>query len=282
MRKLMIFLLVVALSMVILTACGSKATPSPTPTPPPTATLPPTATPTPIPTDTPTPAPTDTPTPVPTDSPTPKPELSPTVAADAMLRIKQVDDGYVFEDNEYGYQVTLPGKDWLPFLPGEDDLNMFLDAAQQSMPKVNVSAIQKLMNQVGAQFRLYAFYAGQESRIEGFVTNLNIITTKLGKGYDMTVVAQINKEQLLQTFPGSEVISEEQITNAHDVRVGMLTIKNPIVAADGNETPLAQTFIFAQTPDNVLISITFSTPFEDMDAVKSLITDIANSIAFTQ
>ena len=199
-----------------------------------------------------------------------------------MLRIQQVGGNDVFEDNEYGYQVTLPGEDWLPFLPGEDDLNMFLDAAQQSMPKVNVSAIQKLMNLVGAQFRLYAFYSGQESPSDGFVTNLNIITTALGKGYDMTVVAKINKEQLLQTFPGSEIISEEQITNAHDVRVGMLTIKNPIVAADGSETLLAQTFIFAQTPGNVLISGTFSAPFADIEAVKPLVDDIANSIAFMQ
>ena len=199
-----------------------------------------------------------------------------------MLRIRENEDGYIFEDNEYGYQVTLPGKDWLPFLPGEDDLNKFLDAAQQSMPKADVSTIQQLVKQVGAQFRLYAFYTGEEGQSDDFTTNLNIITTALGKGYDMTVVAKINKEQLLQTFPGSEVISEEQITNAHDVRVGLLTIKNPVIAADGGEMPLAQTFIFAQTPDNVLISITFSTIFEDMDAVKPLVDDIANSITFVQ
>ncbi len=283
-RYLFFLLLLIAL----LAACGGKTTPSPTPEPQPTATPVPTNTPTPaptatpVPTNTPTPAPTATPTPAPTNTPTPAPEPSPTPAADAMLRIRENEEGYIFEDNEYGYQVTLPGKDWLPFLPGEDDLDIFLDAARQSMPKVNVSAIQQLMKQVGAQFRLYAFYAGEKSRSVGFVTNLNIITTALGKGYDMTVVAKINKEQLLQTFPGSEVISEEQITNAHDVRVGLLTIKNPIVAADGGETPLAQTFIFAQTPDNVLISITFSTIFEDMDAVKPLVDDIANSITFVQ
>ncbi len=277
-RYLFFLLLLIAL----LAACGGKTTPSPTPEPQPTATPVPTNTPTPAPMATPTPAPTDTPTPAPTDTPTPAPEPSPTPAADAMLRIRENEDGYIFEDNEYGYQVTLPGKDWLPFLPGEDDLNKFLDAAQQSMPKVDVSAIQQLVKQVGAQFRLYAFYTGEEGQSDDFTTNLNIITTALGKGYDMTVVAKINKEQLLQTFPGSEVISEEQITNAHDVRVGLLNIKNPVIAADGGEMPLAQTFIFAQTPDNVLISITFSTIFEDMDAVKPLVDDIANSITFVQ
>ncbi len=277
-RYLFFLLLLIAL----LAACGGKTTPSPTPEPQPTATPVPTNTPTPAPTATPTPAPTATPTPAPTDTPTPAPEPSPTPAADAMLRIRENEDGYIFEDNEYGYQVTLPGKDWLPFLPGEDDLNKFLDAAQQSMPKADVSTIQQLVKQVGAQFRLYAFYTGEEGQSDDFTTNLNIITTALGKGYDMTVVAKINKEQLLQTFPGSEVISEEQITNAHDVRVGLLTIKNPVIAADGGEMPLAQTFIFAQTPDNVLISITFSTIFEDMDAVKPLVDDIANSITFVQ
>ncbi len=268
MRKSIIFLLIVVAAAGLLAACGSKAAPSPTPAPQPTAT--------PAPTATPTPAPTVTPT------PTPSPEPSPTPVSEARLTIRTTDAGFVFDDNEYGYRITLPGKDWLPFLPGEDDMNQFMDAARQSMPNVDVKAIQQLTAQVGAQFRLYAFYTGLNSRRADFVTNINIITTPLGRGYDMTVVAKINKEQLLQTFPGSEAISEKQITNAHDVRVGLIVIKNPVIGADGGEIPLAQTFIFSQTPDNVMISITFSALFEDMEAVEPVIDQIVNSIEFVR
>jgi len=258
----------------------ATAIPVPTPTALPTPIPAPTATP--IPTATPTPAPTATPTPLPTDTPTPKPEPSPTAAANAMLRIQQVGGNYIFEDNEYGYQVTLPGEDWLPFLPGEDDLNMFLDAAQQSIQNADMSIIPRLKERVGEQFRLYAFYLGQKMRSDDFTANLGIVTTEVGQAYDSAMVVKANKEQLLQTFPDSEVISEEQITNAHGVRMGLLILKNPVVDADGSETFLTQTFIFTQTPGNALISIGFGASFADMDAVKPLIDDIANSIAFMQ
>jgi hypothetical protein len=46
--------------------------------------------------------------------------------------------------------------------------------------------------------------------------------------------------------------------------------------------PLAQTFIFSQTPENVLVSMTFSTPIAAQDAMKPLIEQIADSITFTQ
>jgi len=281
-------ILILAVLMALLVACGAKptpeptATPAPTATPEPTATPVPTATPTPEPTDAPTPVPTDTPTPAPTDTPTPESEPSPTPAAQAPAIIQTTDAGFIFQDNEYGYRFILPGEEWIPFLPGEDDMNQFIDAAQTSMPKVDVGAIKQLMETVGAQFRLYAFYTGKDGRSDDFVTNINVIITPLGKGYDMTVVAKINKEQLLQTFPGSEVISEEQITNKNGVRVGMVTIKNPIIADDGGEMPLAQTFIFSQTPDNVLVSMTFSTILETREILKPIVDEIANSIEFIQ
>ena len=265
---LLFLLLILLLSPALLSACGAKPTPEPTPAP----------TSTPAPTDTPTPAPTNTPTPV----PTPTPETSTTPAEQASVVIETTDAGFLFHDNAYGYRFLLPGEDWIPFLPGEDDLNSFMDTAQASMPKVDVEAIKQLMAQAGAEFRLYAFYTAKEGRSDDFVTNINVITTPLGKGYDMTVVAKINKEQLLQTFPGSEALSETQITNSHGVRVGILTIKNPIVGAEGGEMPLAQTFIFSQTPENVLISMTFSTLFETRDAMKPVIEQIADSIEFIQ
>ena len=265
---------------IFLAACGPKPTPAPTPTPEPTAT--------PVPTNTPTPAPTDTPTPKPTATPSPTPEPTATPAAtstqtpeqDAGIEIEKNAEGFLFRDVKYGYQLTLPGEDWIPFLPGEDDMSKFADAARASMPKVDVDAVKQLMEVVGAQFRFYAFYTGEESRSEDFATNLNVIITPLGKEYDMTTVAKTNKEQLLQTFPGSEVLDESQITNANGVRVGMVTIKNPILAADGGEMPLAQTFIFSQTPENVLISMTFSAPIEDREVVKPIIDQIANSLQF--
>jgi hypothetical protein len=273
------YLLILVILAALLAACGVPNLSEPTPTPAP-------PTPTPAPTNTPPPEPTDTPTPTPeiTSEPTAEPEAESTNTPeqDAGIAIEKGEDGFVFQDLKYGYQVLLPGEDWRPFLPGKDDMNTFIDAAQTSMPEVDTGAIKQLMEMAGAQFRLYAFYTGKDGRSEDFVTNLNVITTPLGKGYDMTVVAKINKEQLLQTFPGSEVLSEAQITNSNGVRVGLVTIKNPVIAADGGEMPLAQTFIFSQTPENVLVSMTFSTPIAAQDAMKPLIEQIADSITFTQ
>ncbi len=253
-------ILILAVLMALLVACGAKPTPEPTAAPAPTA----------------------TPTPEPTDTPTPEPEPSPTPAAQAPAIIQTTDAGFIFQDNEYGYRFILPGEEWIPFLPGEDDMDKFASAAQESMPKVDVGAIKQLMETIGAQFRLYALYTGKDGRSDDFVTNINVIITPLGKGYDMTVVAKTNKEQLLHTFPGTEVISEAQITNKNGVRVGLLTIKNPIVAAGGGEIPLAQTFIFSQTPDHVLVSMTFSTILETREALQPIVDEIANSIEFTQ
>ncbi len=271
------FLLILFMLVLWVSACGAKTTPSPTPAP--TAT--PTATS--APTFTPTPTSTSTPAPSPTPTPEPKPTAPLTTDASQQtfgVKLEHGEDGIVFYDYENGYHFMLPGEHWIPFLPSEDDMNMFIDAAQASVPNVDVGVIKQMMERIGAQFRLYAFYTGQDGRSEDFASNINVITTPLETGYDMTVVAKINKEQLLQTFSGSEVISESQITNSNGVRVGLVTIKNPIVAADGGTMPLAQTFIFSQTPDNVLISMTFSTPIEDMDAMKPLIEQMADSIAF--
>ena len=263
-----ILLLILLLSLALLSACGAKSTPTQAPTP------------TPAPTDTPTPAPTATPTPAPTDTPTPAPEPTATSAAmkEAGIEIIQKDEGFIFRDVKYGYSFLLPGENWVPFLPGQDDIDAFMDAAQTVMTDVDVGAIKQMMQVAGTQFRLYAFYTGQDSRNENFSSNINAITTEMGEQYDMSMIVEGNKQQLLQTFPGSEIIDADVTTNSHGVQLGIITIKNPIQTVGGEKIPLAQTFIFFQTPDNALTSITFTTPIDDLEATKAMISQIADSI----
>jgi len=263
-----ILLLILLLSLALLSACGAKSTPTQAPTP------------TPAPTDTPTPAPTATPTPAPTDTPTPAPEPTATSAAmkEAGIEIIQKDEGFIFRDVKYGYSFLLPGENWVPFLPGQDDIDAFMDAAQTVMTDVDVGAIKQMMQVAGTQFRLYAFYTGQDSRNENFSSNINAITTEMGEQYDMSMIVEGNKQQLLQTFPGSEIIDADVTTNSHGVQLGIITIKNPIQTVGGEKIPLAQTFIFFQTPDNALTSITFTTPIDDLEATKTMISQIADSI----
>ncbi len=282
MHKMILIILTAALLVVLIAACGGNSLPEPpalpaataTPLPPPTFT----PTPTPQPTDTPTPAP----EPAATEAPAPEAGATTLPAADAGIEIQKGKHGFTFKDLQYGYQLLLPGEDWIPFLPNKDDINQSMEAAKTVMPNVDIDSITQMMDQVGAQFRLYAFYTADASRDDNFAANLNVITTELDKGYDMTVVSKINEQQLLETFPGSEKIAEKQFTNDQGVRVGMLTIKNPLVAADGSDFPLAQTFIYSQTPDNVLISMTFSTKFDTYEAMKPIVDEVANSITFTQ
>jgi len=280
MRKIIIFTLFAVLLTVLVVACSGKSVSLPPAMPEATATPLPTFTPTPTPVPTDTPAPTPTPEPAATEAAAPEAGATTSPASDAGIAIEKGKHGFTFKDLEYGYQLLLPGEDWIPFLPNQDDVEQTMAAAKDAMPSVDIDAITQMMEQAGAQFRLYAFYTAPESRDENFAANLNVITTELDKGYDMNVVAKINEEQLLQTFPGSEKIAEKQFTNSQGVRVGMLTIKNPLVAADGSDFPLAQTFIYSQTPDNVLISMTFSTTFEKYETMKPVVDEIANSITF--
>jgi len=201
---------------------------------------------------------------------------------DAGIEIIQEDDGFIFRDVKYGYQFLLPGEDWVPFLPGQDDINAFMDAAQTVMPDVDVNSIKQMMKVAGAQFRLYAFYTGPNSRDENFSSNINAITTEVGQQYDMSMIVDGNKQQLLQTFPGSEIIDADVTTNSHGVQIGTITIKNPIQTADGKEVLLVQTFIFFQTPENALTSITFTAPIDDFEATKGMIAQIADSIELTE
>ncbi len=275
--------LTLILIAIFLTACGGSEAPLPTATSAPTST--PTIAPT-IP-PTPTPEPTATPTPLPEPTATPTPLPKPTVEADAAtpaaaagMRIDTVDAGFLFTDAAYGYELLLPGEDWIPFIPGQDDLNTVFNAAEEALPNVDVQGIKQSISQAGVEFRIFAFYTGEEARDENFAVNLNVNVVPLDQPYDMGLIVSTNKAQLPQIFPDATIESDSLIANDQGVQIGMITIRNEI-ALGPDAFPLAQTFIFFQTPENALVTITISLPWDKKELLDPIIEQIINSITLT-
>ncbi len=249
-------LLLLALS---LAACGVPPVSTPAPTP--------------LPTDTPTPLP--TPTPMPTAaSPTPTPMVQ------EGMRIEKTDQGFLFRDQAYGYAFLLPGESWIPFFPGQDDLDTVFAAAKKALPGVDVDATRRLLDQTGVEFRIFAFYTEEETRSDDFAVNLNVNAVPLDQPYGMNLIIALNKEQLVKVFPNASLEADSVKTNEQGVRLGMITIRNEIAMAADEPFPLAQTFLFFQTPDNALITVTISAPWEAREALDPVIAQIGDSITF--
>ncbi len=251
-----------------------------TPTIPPSPSPEPTATPTPEPTPTPTstPEPTATPTPQPTDTPAPEPTS--TASAQTEPQIEEVAEGFRFTDEANGYTFLLPGKNWIPFIPGKDDLDAVFDAAEQALPNVDIGRLKQNINQMGTKFKIIAFYINQEARDENFSVNLNVNVLPLDQHYGMATILALNKEQLLQIFPDANIESDSLIANDQGVPVGLITIRNEI-ALGPDAFPLAQTFIFFQTPENALVTTTISLPWDKKEFLDPIIEQIIQSITLT-
>jgi len=255
-----------------LAACGVPAELATTPTVAPA--------PSPTPTSTPLPTPTPTLTPTPRPSPTPTPtQAKPTPIAQKGIRVEKVDDGFLVHDETYGYTFLLPDDDWIPFVPGQDDVDTIFAAAKNALPNVDASEVKRMMEQTGAEFRIFAFYTGRETRDENFAVNLNINTVPLNRAISIEMIHALNKKEITQYFPNATIQSEVITTNDQGVELSSLTIRNEI-ALGPEKFPLAQTFITFQMPNYTLVTITISSPWDDREALEPIIEQIMESITF--
>ncbi len=239
-----------------------EPTPVPTPTPSVTPTLPPTSTPT---------------SPPPTPTPAATPIATRPAQAPANPHIEKQAKGYVFTDDFNGYRLLLPGGEWIPFAPNQEDIDTVFAAAESVMPEVDVQSITQLMKQADGQFRLFAFYTGQELRHPDFAVNLNITSVPLDNSYEMEWVLRVNKDQLPLLFPRSELRDEAIRTNKFGVPVGILVISNDIGSSE-EPFSLIQYFIFFQTSRPALVTVTFSAPLEYETFMAPLVEDLVEHI----
>ncbi len=235
-------------------------------------------------------APKRSPIPLVTSAPSPSPTLfppTPTSAGTATFtppaknapspHIEKQAEGYVFTDESHGYRMLLPGWEWIPFVPAQEDINTVFAAAEMVMPEVDVRSMAQLMTQANGRFRLFAFYTGQEVRHPDFAVNLNVTSVPLDGSYDLVLVMRANKAQLPKLFPRSELLDEVLKTNKFGAPLGILVIRNDIGSRQAPFS-LIQYFIFFQTSRHALMTITFSAPLEYETLIAPMVEDLVAHI----
>ncbi len=282
MLKVRQFVFVMILLAMVGAGCSGKpGLATPTSLPSPTATALPTNTPTLVPTHTPSPTLTPSPTSRPTDTPTATltPTSTPTsTPAETGFEVEQTTAGFVCKDSEHGYSVTLPGKNWLLFQPGKDDLDRFFAAAAQVIRIVDPKPVKAWIVQHKDRLRLVAYYTASDVKDDKLHTNMGINTVPIDEKYDMSTVIGDDEKQLTQMFRNSTIVSAEQRVNKHKVNLGLFTIKVPLEVEKGEHLIMAETLIFIKAPDNALVVITFAYPFDRSQELQPVLNRIMNSI----